>query len=720
MKIKLLSLAIAASIAPVSHSALGQHSDLHTEEITIISLPLAPTASDSSQSAEVLTGEQLRASISSTLGDSLKQIPGVIGAGFGAGASAPVIRGQSGSRVSVLQDGLGLSDAAALSPDHANAVEPALATRIEVIRGPATLLYGNGAIGGVVNVIDKRIPTELADELVLEQRFDTNNDGSTTVISADKQLGSFAAHFDASLTSTDDISIPGYASLESEEEHEEHEGEEEHDDDHDEESRGVLENSDIENSQFSLGGSYVSDSGFVGASVTVQEKDYGLPEGAHAHEEEGEEGEMHDEEEHGEEEEIVRIELDSKRFAVKANYQFDSFWKELDAHLSVTDYEHQEIENGEAGTRFQNDSVELRGLVKHAHSDTLSGVIGTQILSSDFSAIGSESFIPKTENTSFALFTVQSYDTDHFLYEAGLRVEQQDYSTSQCDRDFLTYSASASSLWRANESNNIIATFAHSERAPTTEELFSNLSESACATEADESLWVEHLATGRIELGNPDLDTETSNNLELAWRKFQGPFQFEVGTYYNQIDSYTYLSDRHEDEEHEEGEPEQGVEEHEHEGEIISDYVQEDARFIGFELKALSTLELDSAGHIDFELFADRTRALLDSDEQLPRIPAARTGASIGLNTNKYAIQLNATHSFEQDDVAEGERVTESYTELSIYADYHANFGNGNEWVVFARGENLLDEEIRNHASFTKDFAPERGIGLILGLRVAF
>jgi len=222
------------------------------------------------------------------------------------------------------------------------------------------------------------------------------------------------------LTSTDDISIPGYASIESEEEHEEHEGEEEEGEehDHDEESRGVLENSDIE------------------------------------------------------------IELESTRFAVKANYQFDSFWKELDAHLSVTDYEHQEIENGEAGTRFQNDSVELRGLVKHAHSDALSGVIGTQILSSDFSAIGSESFIPKTENTSFALFTVQSYDTDHFLYEAGLRVEQQDYATSQCERDFLTYSASASSLWRANGSNNIIATFAHSERAPTTEELFSNLSES--------------------------------------------------------------------------------------------------------------------------------------------------------------------------------------------------------------------------------------------------
>ncbi|MCY4265756.1 MAG: Plug domain-containing protein, partial [Gammaproteobacteria bacterium] len=306
----LLFPASLLSLVGASFNSLAQeelHDGYDLQEI-IVSAPFEERVAETSLPITVLSGEALLSQVNNSLGETLKNQIGINSASFGTGVGQPVVRGQSARRVMVLQNSVGVTDVAAFSPDHVNSVEAILAERVEVIRGPSTLLYGSGAIGGVVNVIDNRVPESLVEDpqFILQQTRDTVNDENKTIVRLDAAAGNFAFHLDAFRRTNDNVEINGFAidevSVERLEElvaehleeghHDEHHHDDDHDDhdDHDgeeevENTNGFIGNSDVESDGGTMGFSWVGDNGFIGFSVNELNNDYGLPPGAHGHHE---------------------------------------------------------------------------------------------------------------------------------------------------------------------------------------------------------------------------------------------------------------------------------------------------------------------------------------------------------------------------------------------------------------------------------------------------
>ncbi|HEY7776783.1 MAG TPA: TonB-dependent receptor plug domain-containing protein, partial [Kineobactrum sp.] len=362
---RFMPLALAVASANLAAQSLPM-------EHVLISAPLQKQEAETALPVTVLTGEDLRRSARSTIGDTLGDIPGLANASFGPGVGQPVIRGQQGPRVTVLQNGTSSADASSVSADHAVSVDSLLADSIEVLRGPATLLYGAGAIGGVVNVIDNRIPRQRIEGVTggAELRHDSASDMDTAIVRMDAGSGNFAFHIDGLYRDWNNLDIPGLAAREHDEDHEEEHAGEEHEE-HEEEAEttdGYIDNTGGRTRNLTLGSSYHFDRGLVGLAVSRLENNYGIPAGAHGHHEEGHEGEEHEGEEHGEEEE-GGIRLEVKQTRIDANFElaqplpgFDS----LRATVTHTDYEHAEIEgNGEVGTLYSNESWETRAELVH-------------------------------------------------------------------------------------------------------------------------------------------------------------------------------------------------------------------------------------------------------------------------------------------------------------------------------------------------------------------
>jgi iron complex outermembrane receptor protein len=270
-------------------------------------------------------------------------------------------------------------------------------------------------------------------------------------------------------------------------------------------------------------------------------------------------------------------------------------------------------------------------------------------------------------------------------------------------RDENTLSTSAATIWRFREDSNMLIGLNHSERSASVEELFSNIDRITCAEPTDEHDLVRHNSTARIEIGNPELKTETASNIELAFRKHSGNIQGELNIFYNNIDDYIYLHDTGE----------------EHEGTIISRYFQKDALFTGIELETTITFEVNDSSHLDLSFFADTVRAKFEEGDNVPRIPARRIGTELGYIAGLWSAKLRATDVNDQNDTAENESSTEGYLLVDLYFDYHFIFGD-QELLVFIKGDNLLDEEVRNHTSLLKGFAPEPGRSFQAGLRFQF
>ena len=694
--------------------AYAQHrDDAHDFNEIVVSGAQQRTQAETAMPVNVLTGEKLRQNASKTLGETLKQEIGVSSASFGPGVGQPVIRGQTANRVRVLQDGVGTLDAAAVSPDHANTVEAMLAERIEVIRGPATLLYGNGAIGGVVNIIDNRIPEEMPETLTgaIEGRYNTVADERAVVFKLDGGGGSIAWHLDGLLRDSDDVEIPGNAididaveSLELALEDHTDDHADDHADDHEHEEElentdGFIANSDTETSSLTAGISWLAERGFLGVAINMLENEYGLPPGVHGHHEDEEEAE----DEEAEVEENVRIDMEQTRVDVKGAVDLAGFLQRLNGRLTINDYEHKELEGAEVGTVFSNEAWEGRITAQHGDKP-LSGVLGVQFGEQEFVAAGEEAFIEAVDNQSLGVFAVESWDNDRWLYEFGLRVETQSIEPKSggCDIDDSTWSGSVSALWRYREDSNVLFALNRSERAPTIEELLSNIDTTRCQGPTDPEDLVVHAATNRFEIGDPELTIETSQNIEIGLRKHAGHIRAEVSVFYNQIADYIYLADT-------------GM----FEGTLVSEYLQQDASFTGLEAEVLIPFELSESSHLDFLLFGDMVRAELDDGSNVPRIPPMRIGAELSFSQRNWGLKLRTTVADDQTDVAANETPTEGYTRVDMYFDYHLQAGD-NEVLLFVKGNNLSDEEIRNHASFIKNFAPEPGRGVEFGLRFVF
>jgi iron complex outermembrane receptor protein len=534
---------VSAATLILSVSAAASAQDSLNDEIIVTASPLVSSIDEAITGVSVMTGEELSERLAGTIGETLKSEPGVSSTFFGAGASRPIIRGQGGDRVRVLVNGIGSIDASSASPDHAVAAEPAQAERIEVIRGASILRYGSSGSGGVVNVIDGRVPTELPEDGIdgaVRIGASSVDNGREAAGSVDFGVGNMVFHFDGTIRETDDFRIPGFAesarfrALEEAEEEEGHEEEEHGHDEEEEEAFGRLENSSTKTTSLTGGASYIGDRGFIGFAVQKFDSEYGLPGGhGHGHEEEEEhhdededehEDEEHEEEhEHGEEEEgeeEVFIVLDQIRVDVNGALEMDGLIEKVQFFGGYADYEHIEFEGpGEVGTVYTNEGYEARLEAIQRENNGWSAAYGVQIRNRDFSAIGEEAFVPPTETQQLGIYTFQKFDAGDFHFEGAARFEttKQENSVTGEDPSFDLFSVSGGGDYHFTDATRFGATVFRTERAPTTEELFSN---------------GPHLATEQFEIGDPNLGKETSTGVEASLRhRMDGGF-FTLNAYY--------------------------------------------------------------------------------------------------------------------------------------------------------------------------------------------
>ncbi|MEM8996711.1 MAG: TonB-dependent receptor, partial [Acidobacteriota bacterium] len=480
---------------------------MHSEEIVVTASALARSSLELAGATTSLSGLELDMRRESTLGETLINEPGVTSTFYGPGASQPVIRGQTGRRVRTLEGGIGTGDASAVSADHALTTEPFQAQRIEILRGPGTLLYGSSAIGGVVNVIDERVPTVRGYGFHgdVELLAGTGNDEQQGSVQLGGGGDSWAWNFAATAREADDYDIPGFARSEEGEHDEDHdedgEEHEEHEEHEEENPFGTVPNSDIETDSARIGATYFfGDRGFIGASVSRYDSLYGLP-GEHEHgehgEEEHEEGE-HEEGEHEEgehEEEEVRLDMQQRRLDVRGqiNQPFNGF-EALRLRVGATDYEHVEQEGDEIGTTFSNELFETRLELVQARRGRHSGSVGVQFLTDDLEAVGAEAFIPATETSQFAIFTLQELEVGPVTWKLGARYEEQDADpVNQASQSHDGLSGSLGLVWQVTPTFSLAASGARSVRLPAAEELFSD---------------GLHVATRVFEVGDPTLTEE--------------------------------------------------------------------------------------------------------------------------------------------------------------------------------------------------------------------
>jgi iron complex outermembrane receptor protein len=697
-----ISQSIFLTIGIFYHAASFADNDWHSrhdyDEEIVVSAPFQLNEANTALPINVLTGEALGREVEDALGVTLRSQIGIHNTSFGPGVGQAVIRGQSGNRVQVLQNSVSNVDVSSVSPDHVNGVEPALASRIEVIRGPSTLLYGNGAIGGIVNVIDDRILETALErpEFLVEQSHNSVNEGNKTVAKLNATFGVFNFHLDAFKRDNHDVEIGGFAIEEAalkllEEVHEEEEIVN---------SKGYIANSDAESDGLTFGTSLSSEQGFIGFAVSTLNNEYGLPRGTHGH---------HDEE-HGEDgEEFVRIDMEQTRYDLKGEFRFESgFLKRAQTSINYTDYEHLELEiepDGATavGSAFSNKGYEGRFTGTHTPINQWEGIWGVQFSDTEFSALGEEAFIPKTDSSGFALFAIERIEAAGINWEFGYRYEHNETDPGKnCDRNESTHSLSASMLYDLNNTSNMIVAVSISERAPTLEERYSNVDTSACAASADPEDWVGHAATGLLEIGDPDLGQERAMNIEIGFRKHSGKLTGEFSVYYNQIQDYIYLQGRGKFKE-----------------QTVATYTAEDAEFFGAEGRVSYRALQNVYGELDLSLQGDLVRAEFEDSGDVPRIPPARLGASLSWHAPAWSLNLSVTEVFNQKKTAIKEFKTDGYTLLELYADYHVDLRSG-ELLFFAKGNNLMDDTIRNHTSFLKNFAPEPGRGVRFGIRYTY
>ena len=688
-QVALLSLCISVSASP---SASAQDAISFEDEIIVTGSPLARSVDEAITGVSVLSGDELARRLSSTIGETLKTEPGVSSTFFGAGASRPIIRGQGGDRVRVLTNGVGSIDASSASPDHATAAEPAQAEQIEVLRGAGILRYGSSGAGGIVNVIDGRIPTAVPEdgtEAAFRIGATSVDSGFEAAASVDQALGNnFVLHLDGVFRDAGDFRIPDFAESaavraeEEEEEQHDEEGEDhdEHNHENEEEVRGRLPNSFVETKSGTIGLSWVGERGFFGAALHRFESDYGIPGGhEHGHEEdEDHDDEDHDEEEHDEEEEEenVTISLEQTRLDVNAALELDGMFERLQFFGGYADYTHTEFEGpGVVGTVFVNEGYEGRlELVQHQQG-SWTAAHGVQIRTRDFSAIGEEAFVPPTETRQYAAYTFHEIDTGDWHFEGAGRIEltNQENTDTGLSRDFTALSLSSGVDVHLSDTVRLGTTLFRTERAPSTEELFSN---------------GPHLATNQFEIGDSTLDKETALGGEVAFRHRADNHAVTVNLFYTSYDHYIF-------------ETETGGEEDEL---PVFQFIGEDADFYGIE--ALGQADLFKAGDwtISADALAEYVQAETDT-ENLPRIPPLSLLAGLEAQSDALTLRAEIDWADDQTETAPFERATEGYTLVNLFTRY--DFG---DQIEFSLGvNNLFDKDARQHTSFLKDDLPLPG-----------
>lgn len=683
-----LRAAVAAcilSMSPCVATYAQEAADEPIDELVVRAHPLS--AENLAQPVATLAGKELERALAPSIAETLRDIPGVHSSSFGQAVGRPVIRGLGGARVKTMEDRIDSMDVSVSSPDHLTTIEPFVAQSIEVLKGPSTLLYGSGAIGGVVDVHTGRIPHEVPEKLSAkaELRAADNADQRTGAVRLEAGAGTIAFHLDAFYRDADEYDIPGFAESAALRELEEMEGEEhgdEHGEEHSEEEEafGTLPGSQLEHRGGAIGLSHVGERGFLGVAVSTYEADYGLPGHSHGHEhgEEEEHGEEHSEEEEGNpvlDLTQTRIDLEAGLDAPFAGFSSANF------RLGFNDYEHTEVEgNGEAGTVFATEALEGRVELVHDRMMGFEGATGLQFSTREFSALGEEAFVQPVDTQTVGVFYVGQRDFGTTGLEVGLRYEHVDHDpTDSLSRTFDLGAASLGLIQPLTDNWTFSAQVDYSNRAPVAEELYSD---------------GPHLATQSYEIGDPNLSEERAANLSASLAYEQESVRFALSAYYTDFGDFIY-------------EAATGAELDEL---PVLQWQQDDATFRGVEVDfgwdALNWRE----GSLTLMAGFDLVRARLDEGENrnLPRIPPRRWRIGTVVTWQDLLAEVAWTRVDDQSDTAAGELPTEAYNDLRVHLAYGLDLRNS-RLELFLTGRNLTDDEQRYHTSFIKDFAPQPG-----------
>jgi iron complex outermembrane receptor protein len=656
-----IALAISCAFASLALPAQGQESAKTLSPVIVTADPFeAGESSIILAPARVLSGNELRNKLGASLGETLSSELGVSASGFSAGSSRPIIRGLEGPRVKILQNGMSTGDLSAISNDHAVSGSVGTARQVEILRGPAALLYGSGAIGGLVNIVNDRIPTALEPKPTgeAELRYSSVDYGKTASFSADASTGNIGLHADGSALSAGDYRIPGNSSVTGDGD------------------QGRLSFSGNRERSFGFGSSLVKSWGYVGASVATLDKLYGV-RGA---------------------DEQSKIDLNQTRFDVDSLMRspFTGF-DALRIRLGNTDYKHVELEGGkDPSARFTNRSTETRWELSHL---PLSGWRGKLGLHTEHNATeaanleGGDPTVPRTRSQSMAAFLFEQKDFGDVRLNAGARLESVSRKpTTLPDRSFDLASWSAGALWSFIPGYGLGTTYSLSQRAPTAEELYSQ---------------GPHHPTETYDIGDRNLKKETSNNLELSLQKTTDQLRWKANLYQNKVQNFIYgaIGDINLDPE----------------GELRDrSFRQADATLRGIEAEL--SYNLQNPGWYG-RVFADSSRGKLDNLGNLPLQPTTRTGLNVGYQDKQWQSSLSVLHAFAHDRPASAsisrETPTDSYTRVDANLSYVQRYANADlTWFVIAR--NLLNEEIRLSTSLLKDYVPQPGRSLIIGVRTRF
>lgn len=665
---RLSPLAVALLIASPAYAI-----ELEQQVITANPLGSDQFASPST----VLTGDELTLQQKGSLGETLNKQPGVSSSYFGPGASRPIIRGLDGDRIRILRNGVGALDASSLSYDHAVPLDPVNVDRIEIVRGPAALLYGGSAIGGVVNTFDNRIPTEAIEGIhgAGELRYGGADTTRSSAGKLEAGNGSFALHIDANAREFNDLRIPGYARTADQRAQ-----------DAGDDKKHRLGNSDGRQDGGAVGGAYTWDDGYAGLSYSNYDSNYGSP---------------------AEQDVRIRMKQDHYAFASELRNLSGPF-SSVKFDAGYTDYKHMEIEGGEVGTTFKNKGYEARVEARHQPIGPLNGVVGAQVTRSEFSALGEEAFVPQTDTDAGALFILEELQaTDRLKLSLGGRLEHttvdpdadgnERFANANRSSSFTAGSLSSGAVYTLTPIWSLAATLGYTERAPTFYELYANGA---------------HVATGTYEVGDADLSKEKAVSSDLALRFDNGTHKGSVGVFYSHFSNYIGLL----------GSGRTLNDEGEDDADGIPEYTYSGvrARFAGLEAQDHWKLAQTRYGNFALELSGDYTRAKnLDNGEALPRIAPLRLNSGLLWELDKWQARVDVEHASSQHRVPDNETGTDGYTTLGASAGYKFKLGES-EWLAFVNGENLTNQTVRYASSILRDIAPAQGRSVEVGLRTTF
>ena len=647
----------------------------------VVTAPMSRPLFQQAQSTSVLSGQNLTLAIEPSLGQTLARLPGVSSSYFGPAASRPIIRGLDGDRIRILQNGLNTIDASATSVDHAVSFDTSNLKSVEVVRGPATLLYGSNAIGGVVNSIDGRIVDQKIDGTIrgsLGGRYSSVDNGYQSSGMLEGGYKGLAFHVEAFSRAAEDFRIPGNARTPAEQAANPLPAGQT-------EVSKIMPNSNLRSQGVTSGLSYIWDKGFFGFAWTEFHTNYGSPA-----------------------ERNVVIDMHQQRLDVRgAFYQPLPRIKEISYKLATSSYQHTEFDSGQPSTLFKNNGYDARVEAKHEKIAGMQGVVGFQSDRSEFSTSGDEAFLPPTITQADALFLYEDISRGPLSFQFGGRYDHISVDSLASSsfgpavaRTFDNLSSSVGLVFTPNDEYAVAFTINHAERAPTYQELFANGT---------------HAATGAFEIGNPNLKQEKSLGFDLNVRKRIGWVTGSVGGYFNRFSNFI-------------GQFPTGVV-HVVNGESYNEllYKATNAEFIGSELEAtfhllhpITTNPPAGQNNLHLQFRADVVRARdTQTGLSLPRIPPFHLTTALMLERGAFGARLEGIYAAPQSQLAMNELRTSSYFLVNLSLTYRIKQGP-TTMDVFIKGMNLTNEDAREHTSVLKDRVPLPGRGLVAGMKLTF